>query len=97
MIYLSEIKDKIKKGYYIQEEKYENGVKIYELQKRENEESCLCSFQFNKRFANKLVKETGVKLQSAEKITCALNFVPTAIKNNCARYYTKKTINISKF
>ena len=96
MILYERMKEQIRGGYYIQEEKYTNGVKIYSLQKDEKDGSSTFTYEFNKKLASKLIKETNVRLQPATATTCPLNFIPIPIKNNYARFSTNQ-ITESKF
>ncbi len=90
------IKQLKEKGYYLQEEKYSNGVKYFSIQKKIDKEREAVFGEVSCKSAKKMSKNWGFKLKNADKTTCAINFTPVAPRENCIRYWVDEPISISK-
>jgi hypothetical protein len=77
MTYFEYMVKKIKAGYWIKEEKYENGCIAYNLRDKKKKGSYnILGIKFSKEFAVKLVKATGVRIEKAKETTVCLNHTP---------------------
>jgi hypothetical protein len=93
MISLKGLKEE---GYYLQEEKYNNGVKFFSIEKDEGEDITSIIGEVSYQTALKVNKKWGLPLKYTKKITIPLNYKAFAPTENHLRYFVNEPLTITK-